>query len=191
MSQISPTLKANEGNQIFTVAAGCFWGTENIYRKHFGNRGLVDGKVGYANGVVANPSYVEVCKGTTNHAEALQISYDPELVSLKELVKFFYLMHDPTTLNAQGPKNRGTQYRSAIFYSSAKDAVQINEVEAEVQAEYYPNHSIVTVKEPLEQFWDAEDYHQLYLLKNPEGYACPSHYLRTSPKVEGSPTTSA
>ncbi|ODQ81553.1 hypothetical protein BABINDRAFT_159829 [Babjeviella inositovora NRRL Y-12698] len=182
MSKVSPTLKVNPNDQILTVAAGCFWGTEHMFRKHFGTKGLVDCKVGYANGSTVNPTYGDVCKGTTDHAEALQISFDPSVVSLKELVKFFYLMHDPTTLNAQGP-DLGTQYRSGIFYNTAEEATEIDAVEAEVQAKFYPNHKIVTTKEPLQQFWDAEDYHQLYLKQNPGGYACPSHFLRTSPKV--------
>lgn len=177
----SPTLKTTPASQLLTVAEGCFWGTEHVFRKYYTDKGLVDCKVGYLNGVTTAPLYKEVCTGTTNHAEALQVSFDPLVVSLKELVRFFYLTHDPTQLNHQGA-DTGTQYRSAIFYHQPEDAAVIAEVQAEVQAEFYPNHKIVTVVEPIKLWFDAEDYHQLYLEHNPDGYQCPTHFLRTTPQ---------
>lgn len=178
---LSPTLITSSGDEVLTVAAGCFWGVEHIYRKHYGDK-LHDVKVGYANGHTENPTYKQVCTGSTDHAESIQVSFDPSKVSYKELVKFFFLMHDPTTLNSQGP-DVGTQYRSAIFTMNDKQASQAKEVQTEIQAKWYPNHKIVTTIQPLQNFWDAEDYHQLYLKKNPSGYECPSHFIRTSPKV--------
>ncbi|KAK1837346.1 peptide methionine sulfoxide reductase, partial [Colletotrichum chrysophilum] len=102
------------GAQKATIAAGCFWGVEHLYRKHFAQKGLIDARVGYIGGDLSNPTYRAVCGGDTGHAEALQVVYDPAQVSYRALLEFFYRMHDPTTANRQGP-DTGPQYRSAIF----------------------------------------------------------------------------
>ncbi|KAF9964032.1 Peptide-methionine (S)-S-oxide reductase [Mortierella alpina] len=159
-----------------TFAAGCFWGVEKAFEKQFKGEQFTT-RVGYTGGADAHPTYEKVCRGGTQHAEAVQIEYAPsESLSYPMLVEFFYRMHDPTTLDAQGP-DHGTQYRSAIFYHSPEQQVVAHRVTAEVQAVRYKN-KIVTKIVPAGPWFDAEDYHQKYLVKNPHGYECPSHYLR-------------
>ncbi|KAI9010349.1 peptide methionine sulfoxide reductase MsrA [Phycomyces nitens] len=170
---ISTTLKMTEKA---TFAAGCFWGVEHMFNKYFKKDGITT-KVGYIGGKVDNPTYRQVCNGTTDHAEALEITFDPKKVEYAKLVEFFYNMHDPTTLNSQGP-DRGSQYRSAIFYHSPEQKKIAEEVTAEVQEKHYKGKRIVTDIVPAGVFYDAETYHQLYLEKNPGGYECPSHFLR-------------
>ncbi|KAK4514714.1 40S ribosomal protein S20 [Mucor velutinosus] len=167
----APTEKA-------TFGAGCFWGTEHIFNKHFKNAGIISTKVGFMGGELDNPSYKQVKTGTTNHAEVCEIIFDPTQVSFERLVDFFYSMHDPTTLNEQGPEDIGTQYRSAIFYHSDEQKAIAERVTKQVQEKHLPNTPIVTTLEPATTFFDAEDYHQFYLENNPDGYACPTHYLR-------------
>ncbi|EPB86693.1 Peptide methionine sulfoxide reductase [Mucor circinelloides] len=159
-----------------TFAAGCFWGVEHLYVKHFKQYDIKT-KVGYIGGDTKDPSYRAVCSGSTNHAEALEIDFDPKKVSYETLVEFFYRMHDPTTVNAQGP-DRGTQYRSAIFYHSPEQKTIAEKVTAEVQEKHYKGKKIVTEIIPAGIFYDAETYHQKYLDKNPGGYECPTHFLR-------------
>ncbi|KAI8988397.1 hypothetical protein BDF20DRAFT_329643 [Mycotypha africana] len=159
-----------------TFAAGCFWGVEHIYKKHFGQYGIKT-KVGYTGGNTVNPKYREVCSGGTHHAEALEIDFDPQKVPYEALVEFFYKMHDPTTINAQGP-DVGTQYRSAIFYHSPEQRAIAEEVTKDVQEKHYKGKKIITQIVPADVFYDAETYHQMYLEKNPNGYECPTHYLR-------------
>lgn len=161
-----------------TFAAGCFWGVEHIFNKHFKDQGILSTKVGYIGGELIDPNYKEVKTGTTNHAEACEIIFDPSKVSYETLTEFFYKMHDPTTLNEQGPEDIGTQYRSAIFYHSDAQKAIAEKVTQEVQAKHYSTTPIVTEITAASKFYDAEDYHQLYLANNPEGYACPTHYLR-------------
>ncbi|KAH3677044.1 hypothetical protein WICMUC_001950 [Wickerhamomyces mucosus] len=162
MSTLSPTIIKDASSKFITVAAG----------KNYANKGLLDAKVGFANGIVADPTYKRVCEGDT---EFLQISYDPAKVSLKELISFFYKIHDPTTVNSQGA-DTGTQYRSAIFYHNEDDLKIIDQVTKEFEPKW--GNKIVTKIEPIKNFYDAEDYHQLYLDKNPEGYHCPTHFVR-------------
>lgn len=184
MSVISPTIKTTLTSKLVTVAAGCFWGVERVFDKYFTGKGLVDAKVGYANGhkSVGHVNYKEVCLGTTNFAEALQISYEPSQVSLNDLLDIFFRIHDPTTVNAQGP-DRGTQYRSAIFVHSDEDLKIAKGIKEHFQKEWYPKDKIATEIGPIEIWYDAEDYHQKYLDKHPDGYECPTHFLRTKPKV--------
>ncbi|SCU95442.1 LADA_0G15654g1_1 [Lachancea dasiensis] len=181
VSAISKSIKFNpQTEKLLTVAAGCFWGTEHIYRKHFGAK-IADCKVGYANGNEeakdsgSSISYKKVCSGDTQFAEVLQIAFDPKVVSLKELVDFFFRIHDPTTLNSQGP-DMGTQYRSAIFAHSAEDVSEIEALKGQWQPKWH--NKIVTEVTMCTNFYDAEDYHQTYLDINPTGYACPTHYIR-------------
>lgn len=151
-----------------------------MYRKYFAERGLIDCRVGYSGGSSLTPSYRAVCGGTTGHAEVAQISFDPSKVSYAELVDFFFRMHDPTTKNRQGPDS-GTQYRSAIFYHDETQKETARREMERLQKTFYPHNPIVTDIVPMEKFWDAEKYHQLYLENNPGGYECPSHFLRTKP----------
>lgn len=157
-------------------ANGCFWGTEHMFRKHFDGKGLIDAKVGYIGGQTSSPTYREVCSGTTNHAEAVKLTFDPSKVSYAELVEFNLRMHDPTHLNHQGP-DQGTQYRSVIFTLAPGQEDIAKKVLAEVKEAHYPKDKIATTIEPAGQWWNAEDYHQEYLHNNPSGYECPSHRL--------------
>ncbi|KXS14129.1 oxide reductase [Gonapodya prolifera JEL478] len=155
-----------------TFGAGCFWGTEKFFKKEFGD-GIVNAVVGYTGGHSQNPTYKQVCTGTTGHAEALEIEYRPEKVKYEDLVRFFFKFHDPTTLNRQG-NDVGTQYRSAIFYYNPEQLEIAKAVTAEMQPLW--KRPITTSFEPAGVFWLAEDYHQKYLEKNPAGYC--NHYVR-------------
>ncbi|KAJ5208565.1 hypothetical protein N7449_002944 [Penicillium cf. viridicatum] len=168
--------------QTATVAAGCFWGVEHLYRKNFGNgKGLLDAKVGYCGGAVSSPSYRTVCSGSTGHAEALRIVFDPSIVTYRQLLEFFYRMHDPTTENRQGP-DVGTQYRSAIFTHGDEQHKIAEEITEKVSKEWYKT-PLSTKVLPAGQWWDAEEYHQLYLQNNPAGYECPAHFIRPFPPL--------
>lgn len=183
-TKFSPTLKTTETSKLLTLAAGCFWGVERVFKKQFGNKGIVDIKVGYANGEPTSRrvTYELVCAQVGNFVESIQISYEPSQVSAKELIEIFFRMHDPTQSNAQGP-DKGVQYRSAILLDAEEDVELADQVKAESQKTWYPNHKIVTVIEPIKIWYDAEDYHQRYLDKNPGGYECPLHFIRTKAKV--------
>lgn len=170
------------GAQTATIAAGCFWGVEHMYRKAFANKGLLDARVGYIGGDTDSPSYRAVCSGHTGHAEALQVVYDPEKLTYRTLIEFLYKMHDPTTANRQGP-DVGSQYRSGIFYHNAEQEKEAREITEKVNKQWWKG-GVVTEILPAGQWWDAEAYHQLYLDKNPSGYECPSHFLRSFPPLE-------
>ena len=164
--------------QKATVAAGCFWGVEHLYRKHFGNgKGLLDARVGYTGGGTKVPSYRSVCNGDTGHAEALIIFFDPDKVSYRQLLEFFWKMHDPTTLNKQGG-DEGTQYRSAVFANSPEQLKEAQTLKEKVHQEWYPKMSVSTEVATAGPWYDAEDYHQLYLEHHPRGYQCAAHHIR-------------
>ncbi|WFD30139.1 peptide-methionine (S)-S-oxide reductase [Malassezia sp. CBS 17886] len=174
---------ANTGStETATFANGCFWGTEHIFRQHYGNKGLLSAEVGYIGGdkAFANPTYQDVCSGRTGHAEAAQITFDPRKLPYGDLVEFFYRTHDPTQVDAQGP-DRGTQYRSALFPHSPEQTKTAQRVTDEVQSKYFTpkGQRIATsiTQVPESDFHKAEDYHQEYLLNNPSGYHCPTHRL--------------
>ncbi|KAI1907665.1 Peptide methionine sulfoxide reductase [Ophidiomyces ophidiicola] len=168
--------------QRATIAAGCFWGVEHLFRKQFGNgKGLLDARVGYCGGNASSPTYRLVCTGGTGHAESLQVVFDPSLVSYGQLIEFFYRMHDPTTLNRQGG-DVGTQYRSAIFTHNDEQQSIAESITEQVNKQWWKN-KVETVVTPADQWWDAEDYHQLYLDKNPNGYECPAHFIRSFPPL--------
>ncbi|GJJ76321.1 peptide-methionine (S)-S-oxide reductase [Entomortierella parvispora] len=163
--------------EIATFAAGCFWGVEKAFQRFYKGENF-ETAVGYTGGSDSSPDYKKVCTGSTKHAEALQIRYTPnEKINYPALVEFFYRMHDPTTLNSQGP-DVGTQYRSVIFTHGAEQERIAKQVTAEVQEKHYKGKTIVTEIVPAGEWFDAEEYHQKYLDKNPEGYECPSHFLR-------------
>jgi len=168
--------------QLATFAAGCFWGVEHLFRKQYANNGLIDARVGYIGGLSSSPTYRAVCSGGTGHAEALQMSFDPDKVSYRALVEFFFKMHDPTTKDRQGP-DTGSQYRSAIFVHSEEQKRVAEDVRDKVAKEWWKQGKVVTEIVNAGEWWDAETYHQLYLDKNPGGYECPSHYLRKFPPL--------
>jgi len=155
-----------------TLAGGCFWGMEEIIRNI---PGVIHTVVGYTGGKIDNPTYNIVKLGTSQHAESVQVEFDPQKISYAELLGYFFRMHDPTTTNQQG-NDRGTQYRSAIFYHSPEQKNTALEVIKKIEAEKKWSRPIVTEVVEASKFYPAEDYHQDYLQKNPNGYTC--HWLR-------------
>lgn len=153
--------------ELATLAGGCFWCLEAVYDQV---KGVQSVESGYIGGQMAKPTYEQVCGGRTGHAEAVRITFDPQVVSYRDLLNIFFAIHDPTTLNRQGNDN-GTQYRSAIFYHSPEQQQIAHEViEAVTQERLYP-HPIVTEVSPASQWFEAESYHQEYFARNPsQGY---------------------
>ena len=142
-----------------TFAAGCFWGVEHELRKM---QGVEDAVSGYTGGSLDNPTYQDVCTDQTGHAEAVEVTYDPEQVSYGELLEAFWKLHDPTTVNRQGP-DVGHQYRSAVFAHSPEQQAAAEASKDKAQERFA--NAIVTEVEPAEKFWPAEDYHQRYFEK--------------------------
>jgi len=162
--------------EIATLAGGCFWCLEAVYDRM---KGVESVESGYIGGHVPNPSYQVVCTGRTGHAEAVQIAFDPKVVSYRDLLEVFFVIHDPTTLNRQG-HDVGTQYRSAIFYHSPDQKAVAEDVIAALTKERVFDDPIVTEVVPAGPFYVAEDYHQEYFAKNPEQGYC---VAVVSPKV--------
>lgn len=158
-----------------TLAGGCFWGVEDLLRKQ---PGVGPTDVGYAGGGSTKVGYHDVKTGSTGHAEAVQIEFDPALISYEQILDFFFRIHDPTTLNQQG-NDRGTQYRSTIFFHSPEQKAAAEKMKALVERSGVWKKPVVTEIVPYTTFVRAEDYHQDYLEKNPDGYTC--HYLRKLP----------
>ena len=145
-----------------TLGGGCFWCLEAVYQEL---RGVSEVVSGYTGGHVDNPSYEQVCAGVTGHAEVVQVSYDPTVVTYRDLVRVFFTIHDPTTLNRQGA-DVGTQYRSAIYYHSDSQRETAMAVIAEIGEQGVWSGRIVTEVAPMGAFWEAEDYHRDYYLRN-------------------------
>ena len=148
-------------SQKAIFAAGCFWGVEEKFRKI---EGVVSTRVGYIGGEFSNPTYKDVCSHKTGHAEALEVTYDPSRVSYDELLDIFWSVHDPTTLNRQGP-DIGTQYRSAIFYIDEEQKEIATRSKEKLEESQRFKRDIVTQIVPASEFWEAEEYHQKYLEK--------------------------
>lgn len=170
-------VKAKDKMETATLAGGCFWGVEDLIRKL---PGVIETNVGYTGGNVDSPVYDIVKTGTSGHAESVQIIFDPKKLSYAEVLKFFFRLHDPTTVNQQG-NDKGTQYRSAIFYHSKEQQEIAKKVKEEIQEKInksnpYKNKTVVTEIVEFKKFFPAESYHQDYLVKNPNGYTC--HFLR-------------
>jgi len=158
-----------------TLGGGCFWCLEAVYQEM---RGVARVESGYMGGGVEHPTYKAVCSGGTGHAEVVDIGFDPEVISFRELIEVFFAIHDPTTLNRQG-NDAGTQYRSVIFYHNAEQEQVARTVILELAGEF--GEPIVTQVVPAERFWKAEEYHQNYFRDNPhEGYCL----FVVSPKVD-------
>lgn len=154
------------------LAGGCFWGMEELLRSF---PGVTSVRVGYSGGTLKNPTYEDVKTGKSGHAESVEIEFDPSKTSYESLLKFFFRIHDPTTLNQQG-NDVGTQYRSAIFYTSEEQKKTAEKIIKEVDASGHWKKKVVTQLIPELFFYEAEEYHQDYLQKHPNGYTC--HYVR-------------
>jgi peptide-methionine (S)-S-oxide reductase len=153
--------------EVTTLAGGCFWCLEAVYDEL---KGVEDVVSGYSGGNVANPSYERVCTGDTGHAEAVQVTFDPQIVSYRQLLEVFFTIHDPTSLNRQGA-DVGTQYRSVIFYHNAEQKAIAEQVMSELEAQKLWKKPVVTELVPFESFYPAEEYHQEYFKRNPyQGY---------------------
>ncbi len=146
------------------LAGGCFWGTEHYFKQVYG---VLDTETGYGNGNTENPDYQAVCTDKTGFAETVRIVYDPALITLQRLLELYFKAVDPVSVNRQG-HDQGTQYRTGIYYTDPADLPVIDKIYARVQATY--SEPLAVEKEPLRNFYPAEDYHQDYLDKNPSGY---------------------
>lgn len=162
------SLADEKGWQVATLAGGCFWGLEHLFGKI---DGVVATQTGYTGGNVSFPEYSAVKTGSTNHAESVQVLFNPKVVSLEEILYKFFSFHNPTTPNRQG-NDVGTQYRSAIFYANEEQKKIAEVVRDEVERSGLWESKVVTEIVPLQLFWRAEEYHQLYLQRNPAGYTC-------------------
>jgi methionine-S-sulfoxide reductase len=162
----------NRKSAVAVLAGGCFWGMEDLLRKL---PGVLETEVGYAGGDLAHPTYEQVCTGRTGHAESVRVVFDSERIAYADLLHFFFRMHDPTSLNRQS-HDVGTQYRSAIFVENEEQRLIAEHVKAEVESSGKWQRKIVTEIAPATTFYAAEDYHQDYLEKHPDGYSC--HYIR-------------
>jgi len=151
-----------------TLAGGCFWCTEAIFQQVRGVKSVMSG---YTGSSVANPTYYQVCTGATGHAEAAQITYDPTVISYREVLEIFFATHDPTTLNRQGA-DVGTQYRSAVFYHDDAQKKVAEELMAKLRAERVFHNPIITQLAPAGVFYPAEDYHRDYYIRNSQQSYC-------------------
>jgi peptide-methionine (S)-S-oxide reductase len=149
--------------EVATLAGGCFWCLEAVFKDL---RGVESAVSGYSGGSLAKPTYHQVCSGTTGHTEVVQVTFDPRVVSFRDILEVFFTIHDPTTLNRQGA-DVGTQYRSAIFYHSTAQREMAEQVIAELTAEQLWRDPVVTEVTPFTEFYAAEDYHQDYYERNP------------------------
>jgi peptide-methionine (S)-S-oxide reductase len=166
-----PSRTASSGRkEVATLGGGCFWCTEAVFSLV---RGVEKVEPGYSGGTVANPTYEQVCTGRTGHAEVVQLTYDPQVISFEEILQIFFTTHDPTTLNRQGP-DVGTQYRSVIFYHDEKQEATAERVIKRINDEKIWDAPIVTQLEPFKAFYDAEDYHKDYFKRHPEQAYCRS-----------------
>ena len=172
LSLVFLSFKTAQSNELATVAGGCFWGMEEIIRQI---PGVISTRVGYTGGTLANATYDLVSSGTSGHAESVEVVFDPKKITYKKFLSFFFRMHDPTTLNQQG-NDKGTQYRSVIFYHSP-DQKRIAEEAIFLLNNYKKlKKPVATQVTAAGKFYLAEKYHQNYLQKNPGGYTC--HFLR-------------
>jgi peptide-methionine (S)-S-oxide reductase len=167
---------SSNGQEVATLGGGCFWCLEAVYDEL---NGVEQVESGYSGGTVVNPSYRQVCAGTTGHAEVVQLTFDPQVISFKEILEIFFTIHDPTTLNRQGG-DVGPQYRSAIFYHNQAQKAIAEQVIQEINAAHIWPAPIVTEVTPSSTFYQAEDYHQEYFKHNSQQPYC---QVVVAPKV--------
>lgn len=170
MTQVEhrPAKDSEQTIELATLAGGCFWCLEAVYLEL---RGVTSVVSGYAGGRRPNPTYEQVCSGVSGHAEVVQLAFEPEIVSFRDLLDVFFTIHDPTTLNRQG-NDAGSQYRSAIFYHTAEQERVARQAIAAFEVQGIWKDPIVTEVTPLEKFWPAEPYHQNYFANNPQNPYC-------------------
>lgn len=161
--------------EVAVFGGGCFWCTEAVFKSLKGVEKVISG---YSGGAIPNPTYDAVSSGSTGHAEVIQITFDPQVISFKTLLEVFFKLHDPTTLNKQG-NDEGTQYRSVVFYENDKQKIEAEQSKIEMQKNY--DKPIVTKIEPLKEFYPAEDYHQEYYLRNSSQPYC---QIIIDPKIQ-------
>jgi peptide-methionine (S)-S-oxide reductase len=176
MSQEKLKTAATRQMDVATLAGGCFWCTEAVFSQL---KGIESVESGYSGGKLENPTYEQVSTGRTGHAETVQITFDPNVISYKEILEIFFSTHDPTTLNRQGP-DMGTQYRSVIFYHNDEQKAIAEQVIKELTEEKTFDAPIVTQVEPFKAFYEAEDYHKDYFKRHPEQAYCS---LVIAPKI--------
>ena len=169
--------KSKSNLETITLGGGCYWCVEAVYENLDGVKSVVSG---FSGGKVANPTYEEVCTGTTGHAEVVQITYDKNVTNINEIFKVFFTVHDPTTLNRQGA-DVGTQYRSVIFYKNEEQKKAAQSIIAELNKAKVYDRPIVTKVEPFTKFYKAEDYHQNYYANNKSQPYCK---MVIQPKLE-------
>ena len=162
--------------EVATIGGGCFWCLEAVFADL---KGVEKVESGYSGGPASNPTYRQVCSGTTGHAEVVQITFDPKIISFKEILEVFFAIHDPTNLNRQGT-DVGTQYRSAVYYHTPEQKTIAGQVIKEIDASGIWNTPAVTEIAPLKVFYRAEEYHQEYYKNNPEQMYC---QMVIAPKV--------
>ena len=162
----------NSKNDVIYLAGGCYWGLEKLL---IDLSGVNETEVGFVGGHIKNVCYKEVTKGDTGHAETVKVNFDSSKLSLEDLLRYFFKIHDPTMLNQQG-NDRGSQYRSAIFYTNDNQEMIAKEVIQLVNQSSSWNATIVTEINKFDAFYPAEESHQKYLIKNPDGYSC--HFVR-------------
>lgn len=155
-------------SEVATLAGGCFWCIEAIFMEVDGVEEVISG---YTGGTTVNPTYQEVCTNSTGHAETVQVTFNPTKISYREILEIFFSVHDPTTLNQQDP-DKGTQYRSAIFYHSEQQRAIAKELIEELNTAHLWKKQIVTEIAPLDTFYPAEDYHRKYFSRHPEQAYC-------------------
>jgi peptide-methionine (S)-S-oxide reductase len=148
--------------EVVTLASGCFWCTEAVFKRV---NGVISAVSGYSGGPVDNPSYDQVCSGRTGHAEAVQVKFDPKIISLEQILEIFWYTHDPTTLNRQG-NDVGTQYRSAVFYNSQSQKDIALKIKNDLESKKVYQNPIVTEITPFKNFYQAEEYHKDYYDNN-------------------------
>ena len=169
-------MSQSQRSETATLAGGCFWCIEAVFQEIEGVKNVISG---YTGGTSVNPTYEQVCAGKTGHAEAVQVTFDPDRISYREILEIFFSVHDPTTLNRQGA-DIGTQYRSAIFYRDEQQKNTAEKLIGELDKEKLWESAIVTQIMPLTKFYQAEDYHQEYFSHHPEQGYC---LVVISPKI--------
>jgi len=165
---LSQNMKKQNNNELATFGGGCFWCTEAIFQEL---KGVYSVEAGYAGGATKNPTYEAICTGTTGHAEVIQIAFDPSIIKYELLLEIFFKTHNPTTLNQQGA-DRGTQYRSAIFYHTALQKEAAQDIIKGLEANKVFDEPIVTEITAFEVYYKAENYHQNYFENNPTNGYC-------------------